>query len=73
MMTYINCQLDGDVFEIVFNRPEAYNFFHVDMFAEFKEACDAAEESSAKSSCHQGSGKRIFSRRRYWDDAQAGK
>ncbi|WP_416807693.1 enoyl-CoA hydratase [Bacillus safensis] len=57
MMTYINCQLDGDVFEIVFNRPEAYNSFHMDMFAEFKEACDAAEESSAKVVVIKGEGK----------------
>lgn len=48
MMTYINCQVDGDIFEIAFNRPEAYNSFHVDMFAELKEACDTASESSAK-------------------------
>lgn len=57
MMTYINCQLDGDIFEIVFNRPDAYNSFHVDMFAEFKEACDAAEESSAKVVVIKGVGK----------------
>lgn len=57
MMTYINCQLDGDIFEIVFNRPDAYNSFHVDMFAEFKEACDAAEKSSAKVVVIKGAGK----------------
>lgn len=57
MMTYINCQVDGNIFEIVFNRPEAYNSFHVDMFAELKEACDTASESSAKIVVLKGMGK----------------
>ncbi|OLP63636.1 hypothetical protein BACPU_29980 [Bacillus pumilus] len=56
-MTYIHCQLNGDIFEIAFNRPEAYNALHADMFAELKEACDRAAESSAKIVVMKGIGK----------------
>ncbi|MFS0655014.1 enoyl-CoA hydratase [Bacillus sp. 179-C3.3 HS] len=56
-MTYINCQLNGEIFEIAFNRPEAYNAFHADMFIELKEACDQAAESSARIVVIKGMGK----------------
>ncbi|MFJ5963915.1 enoyl-CoA hydratase [Bacillus sp. NPDC093026] len=57
MMKFIKCQLEGDIFEIVLNRPDAYNAFHVDMFAEFKEACDIAAENSARIVVIKGMGK----------------
>ncbi|MGE6630844.1 enoyl-CoA hydratase [Bacillus sp. NPDC077027] len=57
MMKYIQIREKGYVFEIVLNRSDAYNAFHEEMFAEFREACELASDSAATIVILRGNGK----------------
>ncbi|MDA7028420.1 enoyl-CoA hydratase [Bacillus sp. CLL-7-23] len=56
-MEFINWQDHGQMFEIVLNRPDAYNALHEKMLEELKEALILAEESEANIMLLKGSGK----------------
>ncbi|MFN2746904.1 MULTISPECIES: enoyl-CoA hydratase [Bacillus] len=56
-MEYIKWKDRGEMFEIVLNRPEAYNALHVQMLEELKEALTLASESEAMLLLLKGSGK----------------
>ncbi|MDA1476038.1 enoyl-CoA hydratase [Bacillus changyiensis] len=56
-MEFIKWQDHGQMFEIVLNRPDAYNALHENMLEELKEALIIAEESEAKIMLLKGNGK----------------
>ncbi|NPC92064.1 enoyl-CoA hydratase [Bacillus sp. WMMC1349] len=56
-MEFIHWQDHGQMFEIILNRPDAYNALHEKMLEELKEALILAEESEANIMLLKGSGK----------------